>query len=455
MGSSNRETVTGVLDRLDAVTDELLGLRFDALTTRQRLTVLERLETVARRLPAPGHELITEIARQATPAELGGNLVHALATRLRITRTDAKRRIGEAADLVSRRSLPGQPLPPVLEVTAAAQRDGALGRDHVAVIRRFYRRLPGWVDAATRASAEQRLAAEATAFRPEQIATLAELLIDCLNHDGTYTDADRARRGLVLAKQGTDGMSTLTGCLTPQLRATLEAVLAKLAAPGMCNAGDAAPTVDGAPPQEAIEADTRSTTQRNHDGLLAGLRALLCSGDLGRHNGLPASIVVTTTLDDLETAAGRGLTAGDTLLPMSEVIRLAGHAHHYLAVFDHGRTLALWHTNRLASPGQRLVLHAKERGCSHPGCDVPGYYCEVHHTNEYAACGRTDIYDLTLACGPHHRLITPDGWQTRKNGHHDTEWTPPTHHDRSRPRVNTFHHPERLLHDNQADDEVP
>jgi Domain of unknown function (DUF222) len=43
---------------------------------------------------------------------------------------------------------------------------------------------------------------------------------------------------------------------------------------------------------------------------------------------------------------------------MSDVIRLASHAHHYLAIFDKGKALALYHTKRLASPAQRIVLHA-------------------------------------------------------------------------------------------------
>jgi hypothetical protein len=34
----------------------------------------------------------------------------------------------------------------------------------------------------------------------------------------------------------------------------------------------------------------------------------LAAGVLGQHNGLPASIVVTTTLRELEAATGRGLT---------------------------------------------------------------------------------------------------------------------------------------------------
>ena len=41
-----------------------------------------------------------------------------------------------------------------------------------------------------------------------------------MNPDGTYTDADRARRrGLTLGKQGPDGMSQLRGWLTPEARA--------------------------------------------------------------------------------------------------------------------------------------------------------------------------------------------------------------------------------------------
>ena len=56
---------------------------------------------------------------------------------------------------------------------------------------------------------------------------------------------------------------------------------------------------------------------------IAAARALLASGELGQHNGLPASIVVTTSLRELEAGAGKALTGGGTLLPMSDVIRLA------------------------------------------------------------------------------------------------------------------------------------
>ena len=145
-------------------------------------------------------------------------------------------------------------------------------------------------------------------------------------------------------------------------------------------------------------------------------------------------------------------TGGGTLLPMSDVIRLARHAHHYLAIFEGGRALALYHTKRLASPGQRIVLYAKDRGCTAPGCDIAGYYCEVHHVQDWASTRRTDINQLTMACGTHHKLLDK-GWTTDKNAHGDTQWIPPPHLDRGQPRTNIFHHPEKLLRADEDDDE--
>jgi hypothetical protein len=359
MRSSSREEIVDVFDALEADYKRALDLTFDVLTTPERLRVLERWEQMRRWQPAVEHALINQLAEQADPTELGGKLPSALADRLRISRAEASRRIHEAADLGERRALNGEPLEPVLPATAEAQRNGELGAGHVAVIRSFWRRLPDFVDIETRAKAEAQLARLAGEHRPDELAKLADKLTDCLNPDGDFTDIDRAkRRGIIIGKQDLDGMSPISGYLTPEARATIDAVFAKLAAPGMCNSADEAPRVSGTPSEPAIQGDARSAGQRNHDALLAAARALLASGELGQHNGLPASIIVTATLRELEASSGKALTAGGSLLPMSDVIRLAGHAHHYLAIFDKGKALALYHTKRLASPAQRIVLYA-------------------------------------------------------------------------------------------------
>ncbi len=244
------------------------------------------------------------------------------------------------------------------------------------------------MDVSTRQAAEADLAGKAAQYRPDELARYAQRVMDWLHPDGDLTDTERARkRGITLSNQQYDGMSRLSGYLTPQARATFEAVLAKLAAPGATNPDDHTPVIDTTPDAAAIDRDTRSQAQRNHDGLLAGLRALIASGKLGQHNGLPVSIVVTTTLTDLQTGAGKGFTGGGTLLPMADVIRMTSHAHHYSpasgrypqAIFDHGTPLALYHTKRLASPAQRIMLFANDRGCTKPGCDAPAYHSQAHH----------------------------------------------------------------------------
>jgi hypothetical protein len=73
-------------------------------------------------------------------------------------------------------------------------------------------------------------------------------------------------------------------------------VSAKSAAPGMCNPDDESPCIDGEPTSEAISGDLRSTGQRNHDAFKAVLRAMLASGRLGSHKGLPVMIMVVTVI---------------------------------------------------------------------------------------------------------------------------------------------------------------
>ncbi|PBJ48169.1 hypothetical protein BI298_17550, partial [Mycobacterium avium subsp. hominissuis] len=58
MGCSSREEIVKVFDALDAAVDRLGELSFDALTPRECLSLLQRCETVRRRLPAVEHPLI-------------------------------------------------------------------------------------------------------------------------------------------------------------------------------------------------------------------------------------------------------------------------------------------------------------------------------------------------------------------------------------------------------------
>ena len=109
---------------------------------------------------------------------------------------------------------------------------------------------------------------------------------------------------------------------------------------------------------------------------------------------------------------------------------------------------------RLLGAVHYLNIFATDRGCTFPGCDVPGYQCEAHHVEHWASTRRTDIDDLTFACGTHHALVSDGGWKTRKRPDGRTEWMPPPHLDTGKPRTNTYHHPEELLKpDDEKDDD--
>ena len=152
--------------------------------------------------------------------------------------------------------------------------------------------------------------------------------------------------------------------------------------------------------------------------------------------GIETDRGVTTTLAELKAASGVAVTGGGTLLPMSTVIRMASHAHHYLAVFNRHTEVPLYlgRTRRCASPGQRIVLYAKDRGCTRPGCTVPAYWTHVHHASaDWDEGGHTNITDLTHACRPDNLLVENSGWTTRKRKDGRTEMIPP-HNSTSRHR---------------------
>jgi Domain of unknown function (DUF222) len=369
--------------RIAAMAAELADLvtePLQALSTAERCALAAQWENLMRSQAAVTHRLVAALA-QAPPAELGeSSVAAALATLLRISKPEAHRRIREAADLAPRTTLTGQVVEPLLASTAGAQARGQIGGEQVGIIRRFFDQLPSFVTYDVRAAAETQLADIACGLKPEELRVTAQRLALLLDQDGDLSDADRARRRyLNLGAQQGDGMSKISGLLTSEARAVIEAVWAKLGAPGRCNPDEQSPPcVDGQPSAEAVAGDTRCTGQRNHDALVAMGRALLASGTLGSHNGLPVTMIITTTLQDLEKATGHAVTGGGSLLPMSEVIRQAAAANHYLAVRQPHRTTAL----PRARPTMRLpgtTAHAlRQRPRLHlsrlhrPGLSQPG-----------------------------------------------------------------------------------
>ncbi len=490
---------------------ELAAAPIDTLTHPELIALLNDITTLSWSLPAVEHPILARLMTETEPQTLGAKSWEEILTiALRLSKTEATRTIRDTQMLGPRRSLDGQPLPPHWNHVAAAQAQGRIGPAHLDTIAEFFRTLPHWIDAGTRADAETQLARSACGLDPDQLRQAAQRLALTLDPDGPVPDEkeQHRKRGLTIGRQQADGMSRISGYLTPEARACWDALAAKLAAPGTTGPdqnpsnSDPADTAAGKAPAEPpgtdagtgtaqnlpgaspsaehtdpdadddtaqhpsgaqTRRDTRSTAQRNHDAFLAMTRMLLSSDQLGTHNGLPVTVIVSTTLQELSRAAGvdvtgmgprlggrasHAVTAGGTLLPMADLIRMATPAHHYLAVYDQHTNEALYlgRTKRLATAAQRIVLLNRDRGCTRPGCTAPGYHTQAHHAvADWNNNGHNNINDLTLACGPDNRAATHGGWTTRKRPDGRTEWHPPPALDTGQTRINNYHHPERYL----------
>ena len=239
-------------------------------------------------------------------------------------------------------------------------------------------------------------------------------------------------------------MSRLSGWIDPETRCYVEAVTAAV------RPGRHLP--DGT---LAEVRDERSPAQRCHDGIKLGLKAGIGSQAMGRHRGHAVTVIVRTTLAELNQAAHAvtnpdipmpppARTGGDTALPMRDVIRLAADGIHYLAVFeDHTeRPLYLGRQARIATADQRIICYARDGGCTRPNCLQPGYHSEVHHSPDWAAKGATDADKLFFACGPDHQLATDGHCQTIVTDEGRLAWSDGT----KPPEINHVHHPDELLH---------
>jgi hypothetical protein len=460
--------------------DALLAADVDAASHRELVTAYADIETASRRTPVVGHAILARLNREADPKSLGAtSLWKLIAFRCRMSKGEAQRRVKRAARLAPRRTIQGEPMPPEWEHTAAAIAQGTIGDEHVEVIRKFFKALPISIDPITRGQAEETLADVAATLDPNALATAAVHLLALLHPDGDVPAEDVARKvGLNLGKQQPDGTSYLSGWISAKLRALIEPGQAKLAQHDSAQ-HDSVPTDRTPPPgddpdQLALDGETvddtpaapqpdhqpvspnqpvldtrwRTRAQSTHATFELAIETLLCSQTLGTLNGLPTTVVVTTTLQELERGAGYAVTAGGTRLPMRDLIGMAADAHHYLAVFDGHTSAALYlgRAQRCATGAQKLMLFARDRGCTNPGCDVPFYGTQAHHAvADWKHDGQTNVDDMALACGPDNRMIDTTPWRTRRRSDGRTEWIPPSDLDTGQTRVNDIHHPERLL----------
>ncbi|SIS00708.1 HNH endonuclease signature motif containing protein [Williamsia sterculiae] len=436
-GAGRTRDLSSVLAALgDFDTDELLTVR-EALSDRlvdssfvevddvQVVAAARRLQRQTRRDEAVQVALTTQMLERGLPAKRGLRRHGFLREVLGLSGSEAAARVANTELCAPLVGLTGETLPPYAPTMATLVRDGVVGAAHLRVMRSVIAKFPSAVrdDRSVWEAAEQQLGELAAMLDPDQLTKAVQRLLAYLDPDGVDDDdRDRKRRrSLTLGRQGVDHMSGIRGELDPVTRALWDVLAEKWARPGMNNPDDPESPVGDADKVHAdvlaaaAKRDTRTAAQRNHDAFTLMLRTITESGVLGQHRGLPAQVIVTMTLEELEAETGIATTASGGTLPVRDALALAGTSRPFLALLDDAdRPLFFGRQRRLASADQRMALIASQRGCTRPGCDQPATRVAVHHVTEWKNGGLTDVTVLALACDADHAQINDSehGWIT-------------------------------------------
>jgi hypothetical protein len=416
------------LSALQAAVDRLLQLALPPVGDDALLELWRCIEIQTRRMAGVDVRVTAEVTNRglagsrayASPAALARDV-------LNVAPGEAKARV-DAAAVLGARQFPGGPvLPPQFPTTAAAVAEGAISARHAAVITRAVGELPdevvdelgGWV--------EQHLLEHAGSLDPVQLARYARGLVDRLDQDGQYQELDyQQRRRELRIFDRPDGSCRIEGSCTAEaaehLRVFFDACAKPVRGP------------DGSP-------DPRSAGQRRHDALLELVQMAMRTDQLPNAGGMTATIVLTMDAEAFATGVGTATTGHGYAVPADVAKRWAEPEARMIAVLlrDAKRVEAYSSTQRCFSEQQRLVLTARDKGCTFPGCDRPPGWTQAHHVIEYAAGGQTRVDNGTLLCGHHHRSFEAAGWAVHiRDG--SAWWTPPRWIDADRtPIRNTVH----------------
>ena len=310
---------------------------------------------------------------------------------------------------------------------SAAVAAGEVSGDHANVIIAATREIPGSHEGRFDDLVETTLVDQARHAHPGQVQKAAAVLLQRLDPDGRAPmDEEHQRRREFGLRPNADGSHTPFGRLTPDCGAVWNTILDSLAKPQ--------PAEDGTP-------DPRSAGQRGHDAFHdAGQRLL--RADLPDTGGTPITLMVTMHLDDLQRRTGTGTGTARPAVATSvdsgaqhrpQLTTQAAMAGSSSRSVDGSGTTERGTREGADCDGRR----PRQRDRTRPR--APAAH-QAHHVTAWQALGPTDIDNLTLLCGYHHRNFEALGWSCHMNNGIPM-WTPPAWLDpEQRPRRNTAHH---------------
>ena len=153
--------------------------------------------------------------------------------------------------------------------------------------------------------------------------------------------------------------------------------------------------------------------QRMADGLVE-----LCSTTGDENDSAPTQIVVHADLDALIENSETGVAEieGGPVIANETARRLSCDPLVECVVYDHQKVLGIGRRSRLIPAWLRHQLWHRDGGCQFPGCGSRNFV-HAHHRTHWADGGPTDLDNLILLCGYHHRFLHEHGWTIENDGY--------------------------------------
>jgi hypothetical protein len=424
-----REALAAMVEALDECQAQpLFGLSVDEL-----VSCVDDIQMVAQRVAAVQLALVRQVDALQVAAAMGATSTVAwLRDRHRISGTTASRLVKLA------RAVDAEAGSPAAEALAA----GEVNVEQIQVITDAVAKLP----AEHRTAGEEHLLGEAETFGPRELGRLGQRIFEVVAPEEAEKQAlaevERAERrawhdrGLWLTDIPGTSQVRVTGRLTQEDAATVRAALDPLCAPrtrrraGNDTGNDADP------------ADMRSPGERRVDAFIEVCRLACACGGLPDNGGDRPQVIVTIDYDNLRRQVGAGTLDDGSHLSPAAARRIACDAGIIPAILGTAsQPLDVGRQTRLATGPLRRALVLRDKGCAFPGCDRPPRWTDAHHIVHWSDGGPTDLSNLALLCGYHHRLIHHSDWQVKINPKDGLpEFTPPSYIDASQlPRRNRYH----------------
>ncbi len=157
----------------------------------------------------------------------------------------------------------------------------------------------------------------------------------------------------------------------------------------------------------------RLPAERIRGEAFAALLEAVDPGALPSYGGGATQIVVTISLEALQTGLGQGTLHDGTPISVGQTRRLACQAGILPAVLDgESEVVDFGRSRRFFSLAQQRRHALKHPTCQAEGCDVPAAACEAHHAEPWSRGGPTDAKFLENFCVHHHHRVHDPAFHT-------------------------------------------